>query len=287
MREARRRREIKDYYLAISADEITSYLTPASFDLWASLARYRQELQLGARWLELGGGMGDLAAAALERGYDVLMTDVQEELLATAATRHPGLRGRVRRADVFDARDVRALAAHGPFAIVAALGAVLNHARDRNELARGFTHLVELTEPGALLVVDLMLSEMFPGHPASIWADMLHVMPSFAELAPLLAGARLHLLEAHSLYHRYPPTPAFDAPFDERMLRLFLRKPPAPAAAGPAASARRRPKKIQMGLVRPPARGSRRARPGSRRPAPGPAPGSAGARRASPRRRRA
>jgi hypothetical protein len=51
MREARRRREIKDYYLAISADEITSYLTPASFDLWASLARYRQEFQFGARWL--------------------------------------------------------------------------------------------------------------------------------------------------------------------------------------------------------------------------------------------
>jgi len=69
MQEARRRREIKAYYLAISADEITSYLTPASFDLWASLARYRQEFQLGARWLELGGGMGDLAAAALDRGW--------------------------------------------------------------------------------------------------------------------------------------------------------------------------------------------------------------------------
>jgi Methyltransferase domain len=246
MREARRRREIKDYYLAISADEITSYLTPASFDLWASLARYRQEFQLGARWLELGGGMGDLAAAALERGYDVLMTDVQPELLATAAARHPVLSGRLQRADVFAARDVQALAAQGPFAIVAALGAVLNHARDRKELARGFAHLVALTEPGALLVVDLMLSEMFPGHPASIWADMLHVMPSFAELAPLLGGARLHLLEAHSLYHRYPPTAAFDAPFDERMLRLFLRTPPAPSHAGPAASARRLPKKVQM-----------------------------------------
>src|SRR5262245_64470254 len=134
----------------------------------------------------------------------------------------------------------------GPFAIVAALGAVLNHARDRKELARGFAHMVALTEPGALLVVDLMLSEMFPGHPASIWADMLHVMPSFAELAPLLGGARLHLLEAHSLYHRYPPTPAFDASFDERMLRLFLRKPPAPTPTDVAANARRLPKKIQM-----------------------------------------
>jgi len=37
--EAQRRREIKDYYLGISADEITSYLTPASFDLWESVAR--------------------------------------------------------------------------------------------------------------------------------------------------------------------------------------------------------------------------------------------------------
>src|SRR2546425_133811 len=65
MRDAERRREIKDYYLGISADEITSYLTPASFDLWESVARYRRELTIGARWLEVGGGMGDLAAAGL------------------------------------------------------------------------------------------------------------------------------------------------------------------------------------------------------------------------------
>ncbi|TMA56400.1 MAG: hypothetical protein E6J75_09750 [Deltaproteobacteria bacterium] len=86
MRDAERRREIKDYYLGISADEITSYLTPASFDLWESLARYRRELQIGARWLEIGGGMGDLAAAALDRGYDVLMTDVQDELCAAGSS---------------------------------------------------------------------------------------------------------------------------------------------------------------------------------------------------------
>src|SRR5438309_2125523 len=115
MRDAERRREIKDYYLGISADEITSYLTPASFDLWESLARYRREFRLDVRWLETGGGMGDLAAAALDRGYDVLMTDVQDELLATAATRHPKLRGRLQRADIFDPRDVQALAAQGPF----------------------------------------------------------------------------------------------------------------------------------------------------------------------------
>jgi len=66
MRDARRRREIRDYYLGISADEITSYLTPASFDLWESVARYRRELGIGARWLEVGGGVGDLAATALE-----------------------------------------------------------------------------------------------------------------------------------------------------------------------------------------------------------------------------
>src|SRR5947209_7484431 len=103
MRDAERRREIKDYYLGISADEITSYLTPASFDLWESVARYRRELTIGARWLEVGGGMGDLAAAALDRGYDVLMTDVQDELLETAATRHPRLRTRLQRVDIVDA----------------------------------------------------------------------------------------------------------------------------------------------------------------------------------------
>src|SRR5438309_425269 len=233
MRDAERRREIKDYYLGISADEITSYLTPASFDLWESLARYRREFRLGVRWLETGGGMGDLAAAALDRGYDVLMTDVQDELLATAATRHPRLRGRLQRADIFDSRDVQALASHRPFSIVAALGAVLNHARDRKELARGFGHLVALAEPGSLLIVDLMLSEMFPGHPASIWADILHVLPGFADLARLIGASRLHVLETHSLYHRYPPTAVFNADFDERMLRLVLRKPLPPRAREP------------------------------------------------------
>src|SRR2546427_10713386 len=123
MRDAERRREIKDYYLGISADEITSYLTPASFDLWESVARYRRELTIGARWLEVGGGMGDLAAAALDRGYDVLMTDVQDELLETAATRHPRLRGPLHRADIFDPRDVQRLAAQGPFPLVPALAA--------------------------------------------------------------------------------------------------------------------------------------------------------------------
>jgi 2-polyprenyl-3-methyl-5-hydroxy-6-metoxy-1,4-benzoquinol methylase len=271
MRDAERRREIKNYYLSISADEITSYLTPASFDLWESVARYRRELKIGARWLEVGGGMGDLAAAALDRGYDVLMTDVQDELLATAATRHPRLRGRLQRADIFDSRDVQALAARGPFSIVAALGAVLNHARDRKELARGFGHLLELGEPGSLLIVDLMLSEMFPGHPASVWADMLHVLPGFADLARLARPSRLHVLEAHSLYHRYPPTPTFDAEFDERMLRLFLHK----------GQPSRRARAIA------PVRGSRRARPGSRRRAPSPSSDPAGARRAIRRRPRA
>ena len=224
MRDAARRREIKNYYLGISADEITSHLTPASFDLWESVARYRRALAIGARWLEVGGGMGDLAAAALDRGYDVLMTDVQDELLETVAARHPRLRARLQRSDIFDAQDVATLAARGPFSVVAALGAVLNHARDQRELARGFGHLVALGAPGSLLIVDLMLSEMFPGHPASVWADILHVLPGFEDLARLTRSSGLHVLEAHSLYHRYPPTPAFNAEFDERMLRLFFHK---------------------------------------------------------------
>lgn len=262
MRDAQRRREIRDYYLGISADEITSHLTPASFDLWDSVARYRRELQIGARWLEIGGGMGDLAAAALDRGYDVLMTDVQAELLDTAAARHPRLRTRLRRADIFDAQDAAVLAAQGPFSIVAAVGAVLNHARDQSELARGFDHLVALGESSSLLVVDLMLSEMFPGHPASVWADFLHVLPGFGDLARLTRASGLQVLEAHSLYHRYPPTAAFDREFDERMLRVFFHK-------------------------RSPVRESRRARPALRRQAPSPAADPRGTRRAARRRARA
>ena len=228
MREADRRREITTYYLGISPDEISSHVA-ASFDLWESLARYRRELAVGARWLELGGGMGDLAAAALDHGYDVLMTDVQDELLETAARRHPRLRARLQRADVFDARAVAAVGARGPFSIVAALGAVLNHARDGKQLARGFRHLVELGEPRSLLVVDLLVREMFAGHPATVWADFLHVLPGLDQLARLIRSSGLQLLEAYSLFHRYPPTPAYDRAFDERMLRVVLHKsPPGP-----------------------------------------------------------
>jgi hypothetical protein len=237
MREAERRREIRDYYLGISPDEISSYQT-TSFDLWESLVRYRRDLGVGARWLELGGGMGDLAAAALDRGYDVLMTDVQDELLATAATRYPRLRTRIQRVDVFDARDVATLTARGPFSIVAALGAVLNHARDEKELARGFGHLVALGEPSSLLVVDLMLREMFPGHPGSVWADFLHILPGLDGLARLIQSSGLQLLEVHSLYHRYPPTAAFDEEFDERMLRLILHKSPVSSRPGARAKGR-------------------------------------------------
>ena len=231
MREADRRREIATYYLSISPDEISSYVA-ASFDLWDSLARYRKELAIGVRWLELGGGMGDLAADALDRGYDVLMTDVDDALLQTAARRHPRLSGRLERADVFDTKAVAALGAHGPFSIVAALGAVLNHARDGRQLARGFRHLAALGEPRSLLIVDLLVREMFPGHPASIWADFLHVLPGLDELSRLIRASGLQLLETYSLFHRYPPTPASDREFEERMLRVVLFKadPPCPAS---------------------------------------------------------
>jgi hypothetical protein len=230
MRDTERQREIRDYYLGVTADEITSHFTTVSFDLWDSVARYRRELGLEPRWLEIGGGVGDLAAAALDRGYDVLMTDVQSELLDAAAVRHPRLRDRLQRVDIFDARDVAALAAQGPFAIVAAVGAVLNHARNHQQLARGFEHLVSLAAPRALLVVDLMLREMFPGHPASVWADFLHVLPSLSDLTRLSRAAGLQMLEAHSLYHRYPPTAAYDREFDERMLRVFFHKVASPRA---------------------------------------------------------
>ena len=233
MREADRRREIATYYLGISPDEISSYVA-ASFDLWDSLARYRKELAIGVRWLELGGGMGDLAADALDRGYDVLMTDVDDALLQTAARRHPRLSGRLERADVFDTKAVAALGAHGPFSIVAALGAVLNHARDGRQLARGFRHLAALGEPRSLLIVDLLVREMFPGHPASIWADFLHVLPGLDELSRLIRVLGLQLLETYSLFHRYPPTPAYDREFEERMLRVVLLKADLPCPAGGA-----------------------------------------------------
>src|SRR4029453_13266577 len=233
MREADRRREIETYYFGISPDEISSHVA-ASFDLWDSLARYRRELAIGARWLELGGGMGDLAAEAIDHGYDVLMTDVQDALLETAARRHPRLSGRLQRADVFDARAVAALGARRPFSIVAAAGGGLNHPRHSRALARGFRHLVALGEPRSLLIVDLLVREMFAGHPASVWADFLHVLPGLDELSRLIRVWGRQVLETYSLFHRYPPTPAYDREFEERMLRVVLLKADPPCPPGGA-----------------------------------------------------
>ena len=89
MNEAQRRREIKDYYLGISADEITSYLTPASFDLWESVARYRRALGIGDRWLEVGGGVGDLAAAAQSGSQSMCQTGSFEPHGTNTAPRSP------------------------------------------------------------------------------------------------------------------------------------------------------------------------------------------------------
>src|SRR5262249_39713752 len=151
-----------------------------------------------------------------------------------------------------------------PFSIVAALGAVLNHARDHRELARGFGHLVALTAPGSLLLVDVMLREMFPGHPDTIWADMLHILPGFDDLARLTRAHGLHVLEAHSLYHRYPPTPAFTAEFDERMLRLMLHRA-ASTSGAPGVRSSRGARSVAPRPTPSPSRDSSRARRASRR----------------------
>src|SRR4030095_3343151 len=148
----------------------------------------------------------------------------------------------LRRAHVSRARAVAALGARGPFSIVAALGAVLNHARDSRALARGFRHLVALGEPRSLPLVDPLGREMCAGHPASVGADFLHVLPGLDELSRLIRASGLQVLETYSLFHRYPPTPAYDREFEERMLRGVLLKadPPCPAGGALRSSCRDR-----------------------------------------------
>ena len=75
---------------------------------------------------------------------------------------------------------------------------------------------------------------MFPGHPASIWADFLHVLPGLDELSRLIRTSGLQLLETYSLFHRYPPTPAYDREFEERMRRVVLLKADPPCPIGGA-----------------------------------------------------
>lgn len=200
-----------------------SSLAPARAGLWRLLARHRADLGIGRRWLEVGGGRGDVAALALCRGYDVALTDAFPEMLRTAARRHPALAGRMRRLDIFDARAVARLASAGPWDVVVALGAVLNHARDRAALRRGLDHLLALAAPSALLVVDLLLREAHPGHPRAFWSEFRHVLAGLDDVHRFVAGHRLLVLDAHALFHRYPANARAPA-LDERTLRLVLHR---------------------------------------------------------------
>jgi hypothetical protein len=217
--------EVRDYYLRISVEEISSHLGAFTFDLWESVENYRKRTGAGARWLDIGGGVGEVAAISLEKGYDVHMTEVFDELLRSAERRHPQLRGRLSSLDIFDSYAVRQFVEReGTYDIVTSLGAVLNHARTRAICDRGFANLIRLAGSTGILVVDIMLSEMFPKSPSSVWSDFTHFLLSFKDVARLVRRYDLQVMEAHSINYVYPPSKASEEAFDERMMRFYLRR---------------------------------------------------------------
>ena len=217
-------KEIKDYYLRSPVEEISSYTTPLSFDLWDSIETYRSKLGIGKRWIDIGGGVGEIAAISLKKGYDVHVTDVFDELIQATVDRHPELKTRISHLDLFDTKNVNSLlASKGSFDIVTALGAVLNHAANRLEVRKGFGNLVRFGHANSLIIIDVMLREMLPGHPASIWSEFLHVLVGFDDIYALTRLHKLELLETYSIQYIYPSKKGKELE-TERALRLLYYK---------------------------------------------------------------
>src|SRR6202008_2812555 len=91
----------------------------------------------GMRVLEVGSGLGELAAAAAARGAAVTGTDIAEGMVEAARRRHPGLEFVVADGEALPFEDASFDAAVAAF--------VINHLPDAE---RGASELFRVTKPG-------------------------------------------------------------------------------------------------------------------------------------------
>lgn len=137
---------IADAYERFWGDTLAPELLPA-------LDRILAPVRPAARLLDLCCGAGQLAAAMVARGWEVVAVDGSPALLARARRRAPGA--------TFAAADVRrleaddVLAPYGPFDAVLCAFDSLNHLADAAELASVCRAVARALRPGGRFVFDV------------------------------------------------------------------------------------------------------------------------------------
>jgi len=218
------KKEMAKYYHSITDDELYSQ-TKFVFDLWPTLnGIVKQFGKKKLRIIDVGGGKGDIIIAGSKYGYEVFLTDIYEDFLKEAVKRYPELSNRVALLDIFNTKNViEFINRYGYFDVVLCLGFVLNHTDSLDAFRRGFANLIKLANENSVIVVDIMLSDMYPGRPMRIWSDFNHTLISLKDLADMSEKYGLILAEFHSI--RYDYSDAKNYNYREYGSRFFIIKP--------------------------------------------------------------
>lgn len=214
------------YYHSIDDKELYSDVT-FTFDLWEIIKNLVSELKQGKRLVrvvDVGGGKGDIVIKGLKYGYEPFLTDINKDFLDEAERRHSELRGRTCVLDIFDSQEViKFIDKNGFFDVVLCLGLVLNHTDHLDKVFLGFSNLVKLANENAVIVVDLMLSELYIGNPESIWIDFTMTPVSIMDISKLIRKHGLILKAFHSIEYDYGECKNYH--YKDHAIRLFLVKP--------------------------------------------------------------
>jgi SAM-dependent methyltransferase len=218
-------REIRKYYLSINEEEVISDISQKKFDIWELMEKFRRELGVERRLIDIGGGMGYFAYNALKEGYDVIMIDALEEFVKKAGEKYPELKERVYVVDIFNEENVsKFIDKLGQFDVVTVLGSVPNHAVNKKKLKRGLYNILKFGNTNSLLVIDLLLEEMFPEKPSTIWSDFKHTLASFSDIGLFLRKYGLRILDLYSIHESYPSKRG-SREYEEHSIRFFIHKP--------------------------------------------------------------
>ncbi len=136
------------------------------FGAWLSVAAQRRAVRralaeafpVGARLIEVGGGTGEDALWLVERGREVLMTDVSPAMVRVAEAKFAGRPGALARAAAAEALDAVAatLAGQGPLDGAYSNFAALNCVTDLAPFGRGLARLLRPGAPALLVVFGVL-----------------------------------------------------------------------------------------------------------------------------------